>query len=904
MGRQFDLEPRFKSKLGIIATAGILVLAVSCGGGGGSGGGTKAFASGGALEVTPATAFTPQGPVGGPFVPASTVYTMSNTGTEPLAWSSSISEDWVSISSASGTLNAGQSATMTVTIKNNVAGALASGTHNAEVMFVNDTDGMGTTSRGVTMIVGGGSTDLVVSPLSGFTIAGTSGGNYVPSETTYTLLNISGADLDWTASNVEPWVSLSTSGGTIESGGQATLTASVVASAADLLGIGDFADSILITNQTNGSGDTTRPVTISIIEEEDAFLVTPDQGFVTNGDQGGPFNPDHEDYVLSNLGSSMTTWTASVSEPWLSLSSASGAVVSGGTTVLTVSINASAANALAPGSYNDDVIIVTDNAGTIVRTVDLTVNGVSGGLTTTPSQGLTSTGVEGGPFSPGSMTYTLQNGTSSSITWSAAVDEAWMQVSSAGGTLAAQTQTSVTVTIDQGVASALGLGGYSGRLDIVNETDGLGTTSRDFSLNVVSVAGSQASSLSQYGITWTFDGNYEVGQFANGDWWVVGPVTIESIDPPSVSGGRIMNGSMVNPDPTSQSHGYDSTMYAQYAWSTSYKDVLNKALDVSPSNPITVPVDSSMISTISIPTPDQRPQLQAAAILTVLQSSAPVGSFRPPYCGSDKSPEWNMSQLDYTKLARLTPPAGTPTITTVANYFRRPWIDHIPDWIGRYHHPVENMPDYGREMCDRVSSASLMLHLDYTDAQKEDLMIRFVQFGIDLYGIVETGTGQLNWPAGGGHHSGRKWPILFAGLVLNDFDMSNIGSNPVVAFNEDDQTFYVTETSPGVYNCGFGGYGPQDVGLEEWGNQHWKSKAQDDKTWFGNGYRACCTAHVWWGEILAAYIMGARPLWNHEALFDYQDRYRIESVQNNSLSWQIAVSPWHLDLWDTHRPNY
>src|SRR5512145_1337984 len=27
---------------------------------------------------------------------------------------------------------------------------------------------------------------------------------------------------------------------------------------------------------------------------------------------------------------------------------------------------------------------------------------------------------------------------------------------------------------------------------------------------------------SQFGITWTFDGDYETGQFANGDTWVVG----------------------------------------------------------------------------------------------------------------------------------------------------------------------------------------------------------------------------------------------------------------------------------------------------------------------------------------------------------------------------------------------
>ena len=54
---------------------------------------------------------------------------------------------------------------------------------------------------------------------------------------------------------------------------------------------------------------------------------------------------------------------------------------------------------------------------------------------------------------------------------------------------------------------------------------------------IVSVAQAQKvkvtkrSSLSQYGITWTFDKPAITGQFITGDWWVVGPVRIVSIRP-------------------------------------------------------------------------------------------------------------------------------------------------------------------------------------------------------------------------------------------------------------------------------------------------------------------------------------------------------------------------------------
>ncbi|HOI55253.1 MAG TPA: hypothetical protein PLP01_08395, partial [Phycisphaerae bacterium] len=37
--------------------------------------------------------------------------------------------------------------------------------------------------------------------------------------------------------------------------------------------------------------------------------------------------------------------------------------------------------------------------------------------------------------------------------------------------------------------------------------------------------GQKMTEISQYGITWTLDKPALAGQFVNGDWWVVGPVT-------------------------------------------------------------------------------------------------------------------------------------------------------------------------------------------------------------------------------------------------------------------------------------------------------------------------------------------------------------------------------------------
>ena len=58
-------------------------------------------------------------------------------------------------------------------------------------------------------------------------------------------------------------------------------------------------------------------------------------------------------------------------------------------------------------------------------------------------------------------------------------------------------------------------------------------------------------SVTQYGITWHFGETRETGRYANGDWWVVGPVTITSITPASRTiDGRVINGTIVHHEST------------------------------------------------------------------------------------------------------------------------------------------------------------------------------------------------------------------------------------------------------------------------------------------------------------------------------------------------------------------
>ncbi len=383
--------------------------------------------------------------------------------------------------------------------------------------------------------------------------------------------------------------------------------------------------------------------------------------------------------------------------------------------------------------------------------------------------------------------------------------------------------------------------------------------------------------ISQFGITWQFAEAVPCGRFANGDYWVVGPVKIVSIEPKCrVDGGRTINGSMINPSPKSgTATGYDSGI-------PKYDPKLNVALGVSRARPLVVGPHSSLVSVESTAKPG-RVCLERAQILTVLDKAPPEGSFRPPYCGSDKTPKYNVKQLRRSLLKNLKPVAHMPDIAKTAEKFSRPWLDHIPNWLSEKIHAKRNMPGYGREVGTAVSEGALMLLVEVPEdkkAAREKLLIGFVQLGIDLYGIAVNG-GQRNWAPNGGHMHSRKWPILFAGLMLGEKDMQHVKA----MFQEDAQTYYGKGWNGATVLWGIHHATNPRNDHEEIHPSRWtvdgRGKSGDPRRGSNSNarsesYRQCCNALSWVGQALAARLMGAVELWNHPAYFDYIDRWMTE----------------------------
>lgn len=207
----------------------------------------------------------------------------------------------------------------------------------------------------------------------------------------------------------------------------------------------------------------------------------------------------------------------------------------------------------------------------------------------------------------------------------------------------------------------------------------------------------------------------------------------------------------------------------------------------------------------------------------------------------------------------------------------------------------------GREHARLVSIASLMVMMDVPKAKKEKLTIELIQRGIDLYGIAMNGG---YWNEGGGHSSGRKWPILFASIMLNNSKIAKLPATAV--FHEDAQTYY-----------GKGWFG-QDV-LWQMIMHHGKRDPYEEKPpeqwqkWesTSESYRLCCNAVAWTGTALAARYMKAIKLWGHDAYFDYIDRWMREddpykSARGNHFRPKAEATtsdPFVTAMWKAHRKN-
>ena len=451
----------------------------------------------------------------------------------------------------------------------------------------------------------------------------------------------------------------------------------------------------------------------------------------------------------------------------------------------------------------------------------------------------------------------------------------------------------------------------------------------------------EKESITQYGITWTFEKPARVGQFVNGDWYVVGPVTVTQIAPRPLYGeeiaeiemtgedlrrpveDRVRNGFMLNP-PASQDVSYDSEV------KNFFRPKLIQKL------PAAMRPGDSLVSTISMPAGLELPAqlrnkirrgqgdsspIRTAAVLTCLSAPQPADAFRPGFCDR-KQTIYLARNLNRASLPAVNRTKSMPPIDRYVRFTQRPWVGTC--FFG-FEEPVENMPQYGLEYGRVVGNVALMLCSDYTPEEKEPLLVNFVQVGIDLGAIIRAG--HPGYEAFGGHGSGRKLPIVFAGLLLGDDELANINkSYPKASFGEDEQTAYgdawtgakvVFTGHRGIdrkTGKGRRGSGPYEhKPPKQWGGLGSGASRNGDK--MSESYRRCCTTRGWIAQALALHLMKAEKYWNWDPFFDYCDRWMYEDETETLKVLQadtgMEIADWAtnghteeeyvMEMWARHR---
>tara|TARA_Y100001938_G_scaffold148346_1_gene231762 strand:+ start:3253 stop:4611 length:1359 start_codon:yes stop_codon:yes gene_type:complete len=374
--------------------------------------------------------------------------------------------------------------------------------------------------------------------------------------------------------------------------------------------------------------------------------------------------------------------------------------------------------------------------------------------------------------------------------------------------------------------------------------------------------------ITRHGVTWTISGTPTNGTYANGDPWVVGPITITAITTTITPQGTGVSGTVVNPSRGS-TQGFDNRISSY----NTYSDTL----DISNNLPQTISASSSVVTADSTTATQTFEQISTFVVLTVVSSSPASNSFRPAPIGGDYSHPFNKGNLDYGVLADMDRSAiSVPSISTSESSFEKTWYEQDLAWTGRYMHThyMGGQDGYGKSMAIDTGTAALQLNLDYSDADKETLLVRLVQYGVDIHGLVEDGG---EWKGDGGHNPGRLIPLFIAAMTLNDAGMkANVNASNGLNFSEYQQTFYVSQDDIDLPRYTADGrprtpYASADLNKPEWGINHSWNPQKDGNNW--DAFYRDIVGGVLQAPAIAIHLMNGNSVINYPAFIDYAQRH-------------------------------
>jgi uncharacterized protein (TIGR03437 family) len=221
-------------------------------------------------------------------------------------------------------------------------------------------------------------------------------------------------------------------------------------------GQGVYPGSITVTDTTGANAPVVISVTL-VVSTGPVIVASPSSLTFTQTQVG--VIPSPQTITVSNPVPTALSFTATASDPWLSVSPASGSAISGTPATLTVSVNP---GPLVVGAYSGTITIASTNAANSPVTIAVSLSVPSGPILAAGAASLNFSATAGGP-DPQAQTLLVGNSGPGTLSFSAAASTngggAWLSVTPAQGS--APPSSSVSVAAKLG---SLAAGTYTGQV--------------------------------------------------------------------------------------------------------------------------------------------------------------------------------------------------------------------------------------------------------------------------------------------------------------------------------------------------------------------------------------------------------------------------------------------------------
>ncbi|MEN6308588.1 MAG: S8 family serine peptidase [Anaerohalosphaeraceae bacterium] len=159
-------------------------------------------------------------------------------------------------------------------------------------------------------------------------------------------------------------------------------------------------------------------------------------------------DPTLPNYCVSGGRLNLQKALQTVRVAWLSFDIEQGQISPDQSLPVQITVDASE---LAPGSYNAEIILLSNDPDHSQIIIPVHVDVLKEPLDINPVATFESYGIEGGPFQPESTSYTIRNISEESIQWSISNSSDWLDIDPAGGTLEPAQAVEISATLNSSV---------------------------------------------------------------------------------------------------------------------------------------------------------------------------------------------------------------------------------------------------------------------------------------------------------------------------------------------------------------------------------------------------------------------------------------------------------------------